>query len=106
MKVKKFNKYHQYLYISDENFNIKEIETPIKHPSIRHYFISCFYDDSIFLFESEYSFIHGESKVRRVSRFIMSKNQWVHLTNFPFDFLASCTGFNQKIIIATDEPGV
>ncbi|CAG9312731.1 unnamed protein product [Blepharisma stoltei] len=106
MKVKKFSKYHQYLYLSDENFNIKEIETPIKHPSIRHYFVSCFYDDSIFIFESEYNFGLGDNKVHKASRFLISKNQWVHLTNFPFDFLTSCTGLNQKIIISTDQPGL
>ncbi|CAG9312725.1 unnamed protein product [Blepharisma stoltei] len=95
LKIRGFDSDYDYLFISDEKFNIKIIE---KLPKNTHYsnLTSCFYDDSIFIFvdyKREGKFYYC------AKRYLIYQNKWINLASLGFGFFNSCIGLKQKIII-------
>ncbi|CAG9312727.1 unnamed protein product [Blepharisma stoltei] len=94
----------QYLFILDELFNLKKLETPIKIPLAYRYHAACFYDDSIFIFDAPGS--NWERGVCRARRYFIKENKWINLSALPFECPKLCSGIKQKIIIIADTPGI
>ncbi|CAG9312733.1 unnamed protein product [Blepharisma stoltei] len=93
----------RYLFISDENFNIKIIDTlPAAEP---YWFVHCAYDNSLFYFDS-YPHKSQSSGAYRFRRYLIPKNKWVYVPNFPSELPESWVGFNQKIIFINKKPGI
>ncbi|CAG9312723.1 unnamed protein product [Blepharisma stoltei] len=94
----------QYLFIADENFNIEIIDSCSTSSYVHYCFTSCFYDDAIFIFEGEIDFSQGGIISQHAKKYLISQNKWVYLSEPLCYSPYSCTGINQKIIIADNGP--
>ncbi|CAG9312720.1 unnamed protein product [Blepharisma stoltei] len=98
--VEKSREPGQHLYISDANFNIKEIKNPTKPLLLNLEFTFCFYDDSIFMFKDCFDMSEGLNVVPDARRYIISQNKWINLNVQYCGYPYSCVGFKDKIIFA------
>ncbi|CAG9312730.1 unnamed protein product [Blepharisma stoltei] len=96
----------QYLFIADKYFNLKIIETPIKVTFDPRCFISCYYDNSIFIFENYFNLHQELGKANLAKRYFISQNKWILLTKFPEIYPTTCIGLNEKIILSDDTTGI
>ncbi|CAG9312724.1 unnamed protein product [Blepharisma stoltei] len=95
LKIRNSDNDHDYLFISDKKVNVKIIEKFPKNPYDWD-LISCFYDDSIFIFAC----YEQEGKFYTCAkRYIISQNKWIYFSSLDFGIFNSCIGLKQKIII-------
>ncbi|CAG9312722.1 unnamed protein product [Blepharisma stoltei] len=93
-------RYKKVYFISDENFSTQIIDIAEAEPLNNSYdFVSCFYDDSIFIFENELKISTQECIANHAKRYFITQKRWVMLANYHFGNVISCLGFNQKIVM-------